>query len=212
MIVILIILNQELRVAMKIFSIFRLSITTFIHKFIRINKKLKNFIYILTIILFLPQISCIKTPPEAPGPPESRAGDLIAYNWGLISATSINSLSSGAMRNYKGNPSDSLHFVWTLNGSLTLNAICSFIQGNGDSAITNIISYAAESGVNHADTGTIAYDTIITSTPWRPSYSDTLLISKTSSTMLVFQIGYSDSTGTGVEIDSFRNVGLYRPF
>lgn len=173
---------------------------------------MRNLIFKLIIIFVLLQISCIKTPPEAPGPPTGRVNNLIAYTWGLMSATSIDSLSSGALRNYNGNPSDSVHFLWTFYSNLNISGVCSFIQENKDSIIANIVSYKPASAFTYYDSATIAYDTIITSSPWRPSYSDTLLISKVSRTRLVFQVGYSDSTGTGVEIDSFRNVGHYNPF
>jgi len=145
-------------------------------------------------------------------PPTQRPSYLIEYTWGLISATSINSHSTGVLHNYKGAPADSLHFLWNLSPNVSISAVCSFIEDNGDSVIANILSLTAAGGVLHSDTSTIAFDTIITAAPWRPSYSDTLFISKVSPSMLVFQVGYVDSTGTGVEIDSFRNVGFFRPF
>jgi hypothetical protein len=145
-------------------------------------------------------------------PPEQRPSYLIEYTWGLISAASINSRSSGVLHGYQGLPVDSLHFLWNTNPDVDIYAVCSFIQNNGDSTISDIVSLTAAANVPHSDTATISYDTLITATPWRPGYSDTLLISKVSPTLLVFQVGYSDSLGAGVEVDSFRRVDLYRPF
>jgi hypothetical protein len=178
----------------------------------QIDEKLKSAIYILLIFLVLLQLSCNKTLPDAPLLPPGRSSNLIAYTWGLISALSIDSLSTGILHNYAGKSSDSVHFLWTLGGAVSVYAVCSFIQENGDSSIANIVSRGFASGVPFYDSSEIAYDTIITSTPWRTNYSDTLFISKVSQTRLVFQVGYSDSTGTGVEVDSFRNVGPYRPY
>jgi hypothetical protein len=145
-------------------------------------------------------------------PPTPNAIYLTEYTWGLISATSIHSLSSGTLHNYIGVPADSLHFIWGIGGNVNIDAVSSFIRGNGDSTISNILSITPAGGVPESDTSAIAFDTVITATPWRANYSDTLFISKISPSMLVFQVGYSDSTGTGVEIDSFRSVGFFRPF
>ena len=146
-------------------------------------------------------------------PPPGRTDNLIAYTWGLTSAKSINSLSSGILHNYKGQPADSLHIEWGLSPNLLLSATCSFIQkATGDSTVSPIVFFDYASGFKISDTSTIAYDTIITSAPWRPTYSDTLFITKVSPTQLVFKVGYNDAGGRGYEIDSFRNVGYYRPF
>jgi hypothetical protein len=177
-----------------------------------INKKLQRFVFLFVFICISFQLSCNKRLPDAPLLPPGRSSDLIAYTWGLISAVSIDSLSTGTLHNYMGKSSDSLHFLWALGNDVAVYGVCSFIQENGDSAIANIASRSFDSEVTFYDTADIAYDTIITSTPWRTNYSDTLLISKVSQTSLVFHVGYSDSTGVGVEVDSFRNVGPYRPF
>jgi hypothetical protein len=145
-------------------------------------------------------------------PPTQTATYLIEYTWGLTSATSIHSLSSGTLHDYRGMPRDSLHFLWGLDPNLSIDAVCSFILDNGDSTISNIVYIGAAAGVPNSDTSTFAFDTIVTATPWRPTYSDTLFITKISPTTLVFQVSYADSAGTGVEADSFRNVGFYRPF
>src|SRR5580698_6368955 len=144
--------------------------------------------------------------------PPPRPSYLIEYTWGLISATSISSQSTGALHNYKGLSVDSLHFLWALNPNLNIYATCSFIQENGDSVVSKIDTLIAAGGVPYSDTSTIAYDTLVTAISWRPNYSDTLFISKVSPTTLVFQVRYSDAGGSGVEIDSFRNVGFYTPF
>jgi len=150
---------------------------------------------------------CGCTPPSG-----HRPNELIAYTWRLVSATSINSLSYGTLHNYKGVSSDSLHFLWSLNPNFNIYATCSFVQQNGDSVVSSIVSLNPASGFSYSDTSTITYDTLITSTPWRPNYSDTLFITKVSPTLLVFKVGYTDAYGSGVEIDSFKNVGSYRPF
>jgi hypothetical protein len=201
--------NQGAQAGMKIFSISKLLII--IYSLDAMNKL--RICYCLVIIPSLGFLSCYKKIPcDCPLPVNSRGGDLIAFTWQLQFAMSIDSLSYGTLHRYNGRPSDSLHVLWTLNPNIDIYAVCSFIQNNGDSTIANIISISSAAGVPIYDTSTIAYDTIITTTPWRLNYSDTLLITKVSPTWLVFKVGYSDSAGSGVEIDSFRNVGLYRPF
>jgi hypothetical protein len=170
--------------------------------------------YYLVIILLLHNLTSCNKQYGGPNdtPKTQRPQYLIEYTWSLISATSIASLSTGALHNYKGLPGDSLHFLWGLNPNIDISATCSFIQENGDSVISNIDTLIAAGGVPHSDTSTIAYDTLVTAIPWRPNYSDTLFISKVSPRTLVFQVRYSDAGGSGVEIDSFRNVGFYTPF
>jgi hypothetical protein len=179
---------------------------------LRLCAKLRVYFY-LGIIVSFNFLSCYKKINcDCPLPVDQRSAYLIEFTWGLISANSIDSLSSGILRRYKGVRSDSLHFLWSLNTSLNISAFCSFIQGNGDSIIANINSINSAVGVKINDTSTIAYDTVITASPWRPNYSDTLFISKVSPTALVFRVSYADANGKGVEIDSFRNAGPFMPF
>lgn len=198
-------------------------------KLYRIHKKMKRFITLLSLeILRLTRLgvyfaaaalaanlsSCHRAMlcGNCSLPPTPTGYYLREYTWGLISATSIPSLSSGTLHNYKGVPADSLHFLWEPDANIFIDSICSFIQDGGDSTISSILSITPAGGVSESDTSAVAYDTIITATPWRVNYADTLFVSKISTTMLVFQVGYSDSTGTGVEIDSLRKVGFFSPF
>jgi hypothetical protein len=142
-------------------------------------------------------------------PVQARGSDLIEFTWGLTSATSILSQSTGALHNYKGLPGDSLHFLWSLNSNVNIYGIESFVTGTNPETDIHISALLT---VSAYDTSTLAYDTVFCSSPWKTNYSDTLFISKTSPTILVFKVAYSDVGGTGIEVDSFRKIGLYTPF
>ena len=157
----------------------------------------------LRVISFLVLlVSCNKETGNNDAPPTPRPTYLLAISWGLVSSTSIDSLSSGMLHNYLGNPEDSLNVNYDLNPNLKMAQLTSYIDGaNYASDIDTLLPC---SGVKYSDTATIAFDTLVTATPWRPNYSDTLFISKLSPTTFVFRVRYADASGFGVETDSFN--------
>jgi hypothetical protein len=158
-------------------------------------------IFIAASFLFIFD-SCDKAVTGNVFPPEPRTTYLLAITWGLITSSSIDSLSSGVLHNYRGQPGDSLNIGYSLYPGLKLSDInLSFDSVTYISAIDTITPC---SGVLHSDTSQIAYDTLVTATPLKPGYSDTLYIEKLSPSSFVYRVRYSDSLGTGVEINSFK--------
>jgi hypothetical protein len=161
----------------------------------------KKIIFISFIFIFALN-SCDKAVTGGDAPPEPRPTYLLATTWGLVSSTSIDSLSSGVLHKYRGQPLDSFGVGYDLYPGLRLSQIKSSVNGNTTfSAIDTILPC---SGVPQYDTAQIAYDTLVTATPIQPGYSDTLFIEKLSPSLFVFRVRYTDSLGTGVEIDSFK--------
>ena len=162
-----------------------------------------SFLLCLSVIISAAFLSCGKKTGGAPSA-TSRDSYLSSNVWALKSATSIDSLSSGILHSYKGTPVDSLIFLWVINTTVDFYAINYNIAGVNTEAN---ISYSMCDWftTSHADT-TIAYDTVFSALPWKPNYSDTLFISKVSPTTLVLNVRYTDSTGIGMETDTFYRI------
>lgn len=147
-------------------------------------------------------VSCNKETGNHDAPPSPRTTYLLAITWGLTSSISIDSLSSGILHNYRGNSADSLNVGYDLNPNLKISQLTSYINGANNSSNIDTILPCAD--VKYSDTATIAFDTLVTATPWRTNYSDTLFITKLSPTAFVFRVRYADAGGSGVETDSFN--------
>ncbi len=137
--------------------------------------------------------------------PTPRVFYLLDNKWRLSTATSIDSLSTGTLIKYTGTAADSIRFT----GSSLNSIVDTIINYIGDKNINAVSRIGYNITVSVADTTVIAADTFMLSKPWKNGYSDTLFITKTSPTQLVFKVRYSLPTGSGVEIDTFHTVRTF---
>ncbi len=179
-------------------------------RFIPVKFNAHFFLYMLcaiTTFYLLP--SCHKAIMRDENPPVPRRTFLIGNVWGAPTMNSISSLSTGTPVSYKGTAADSIIFNWTINPNVYIYGINSFIGGKNVQHNINRIGQCSFTTALGNDTTTIAFDTIMLGSPWKQGYSDTLFVTKTSPTQLVFTVRYSLPSGSGVEIDTFHTVRIF---
>lgn len=151
-------------------------------------------------------LSCGKHVSGGEPPPGSRVSILIGSTWQIRSAASIDSLSVGAARRYLGVVGDTLSFLWDVGNTINVYGInASYKNATSRTSVRSIALYDPYR-IPTGDTSSIAYDTILCGTQFRPFYSDTLFVTKVSPTTFVFRVRFSDNNGKGVEIDTLSNV------
>lgn len=164
----------------------------------------KNTRWVLFIILAL---ACRKSI-GSKAPSSTRLNQLMGCVWALQSASSIDSLSYGTKHILPGDSSQKFTLLFGLGPNIDISGIDHSIGGKEIQCGISKISPCAS--VPQSDTSTIAYDTIFCTSPFRSGYSDTLFITKVSTTKFVFQVRYMGSDGAGVETDSLYFLRYHR--
>jgi hypothetical protein len=148
---------------------------------------------IILFIIFVSSCHKINSPP----PPVPLSTILADGPWQLISSTNYNSI--GIIDSiYKGTPADSLLFLWKYDSNYNVKPsyIYSFIRGNNASYGYKIL----------VDKKPDPFTPVVCSTVWKVSYSDTLMVKFCTEYLLIFQVGYSNISGSGIEIDSLKKI------
>jgi hypothetical protein len=143
--------------------------------------------------------SCGKLPPDSPPPDWSFFDqDLLDGTWHLTSSTDID--SQGHISRYIGSSGDTILFPWhwDSNTNVVANTILSYVGGTG-----NYVTY----NYNIFWVQTPRVSDIICNPPWKPNYSDTLVVTSYSEHLLVFRVAHTNDSG--LEIDSLSKIRFY---